>query len=63
MRAPPEDGKANAALAALVAKALGVAKSKVSVARGQTARLKTLAIEGVSEAEITAFLDRHKEQA
>jgi hypothetical protein len=61
VRAAPEDGKANAALEALIAKAFGVAKGKVSVLRGQTARMKTLEIEGASEAEIAAFLARYKE--
>ncbi|MBI3440146.1 MAG: DUF167 domain-containing protein [Proteobacteria bacterium] len=56
VRAAPEDGKANAALEALLAKALGVAKSKVKVARGATARLKAVEIEGVSDTEIAAFL-------
>jgi uncharacterized protein YggU (UPF0235/DUF167 family) len=56
VRAAPEGGKANAALEALLAKALGVAKSKVKVARGVTARLKTVEIESLSDAEITAFL-------
>jgi uncharacterized protein YggU (UPF0235/DUF167 family) len=58
VRAPPEDGKANAALEALLAKALGVAKGKVKVARGATARLKAVEIEGVSETELAAFLAR-----
>jgi uncharacterized protein YggU (UPF0235/DUF167 family) len=56
VRAAPEDGKANAALEKLIAKALGVAKSKVTVARGATARLKQLDIDGVCDAEIAAFL-------
>ena len=63
VRAAPEDGKANAALEALLAKAFGVAKSKVSVARGATARLKAVEIDGVSEAEIAAFLARTMEKA
>jgi hypothetical protein len=46
VRAVPEDGKANAALEALVAEAMGVAKSKVEVVQGQTARLKTVAVRG-----------------
>jgi uncharacterized protein len=58
VRAPPEDGKANAALTALIAKALGLAKSKVSVARGASARLKALEIAGVSEAEMAALIAR-----
>ena len=61
VRAAPEDGKANAALEALIAKALGVAKGKVSVVRGHTARLKTLEIEGATEAETAAFLTRYRQ--
>jgi uncharacterized protein YggU (UPF0235/DUF167 family) len=56
VRAAPEDGKANAALEALIAKTFGVAKSRVRVARGHKARLKTLEIEGASEAEVAAFI-------
>ena len=53
---PPEGGKANAAVCAVVAKALGVAKSSVRVVRGETARHKTLRIEGVdSDAVRAAF--------
>ena len=43
---PPEDGKANAALLALVADWLGVPKSSVSMASGQKSRLKSVAVEG-----------------
>jgi uncharacterized protein YggU (UPF0235/DUF167 family) len=46
VRAVPENGAANAALQKLVAKALGVPASAVSVAAGGTARLKTLRISG-----------------
>jgi hypothetical protein len=46
VRAVPEDGKANAALKALVATTLGVARSAVSVVQGRTARVKTLAVSG-----------------
>ena len=44
--APPEDGKANAAMIALVAKLAGVAKSSVSLQSGETSRLKQVAIAG-----------------
>ncbi len=43
---PPVEGAANAALVRLVAKTLGVAKSAVTLASGQTARIKTLEIAG-----------------
>lgn len=44
--AVPDKGKANAAVMALLAKELGVPKSAVSVTSGETARLKTLAVNG-----------------
>lgn len=44
--APPIDGKANAALVALVASSLGVTKSSVRVAAGASGRRKLLFIAG-----------------
>ena len=46
---PPESGKANAALIALLAKTLLVAKSKVTIASGETARLKQLDVSGAPD--------------
>jgi uncharacterized protein YggU (UPF0235/DUF167 family) len=46
VRAVPEKGAANTALERLVAKALDVAVSSVTVSAGGTARLKTLRIVG-----------------
>ncbi|ADB53620.1 DUF167 domain-containing protein [Conexibacter woesei] len=45
--APPVDGKANAALCRLLAKALGVAPSTVTVVRGQSARDKVVHVDAV----------------
>ncbi|MHB0950695.1 MAG: DUF167 domain-containing protein [Allorhizobium sp.] len=45
----PEKGKANQALVVLIAKALGVPKSCVSVVSGDTARQKILRIDGDPE--------------
>ena len=42
----PEGGKANAAVQKLLAKALGVAKSRLTLIRGQTARDKVFRVEG-----------------
>lgn len=42
--AAPEDGKANKAVIALLAKALGVPRSALSVAQGATARDKLIRI-------------------
>jgi uncharacterized protein (TIGR00251 family) len=47
--APPVDGKANAAVCAFVARIAGIAPSRVSVVRGQTARDKVLRVEGAEE--------------
>jgi hypothetical protein len=49
--APPVDGKANDALCRLLAKALGVAPSRVAVVKGQTARQKTVRVDGLGDAE------------
>jgi uncharacterized protein YggU (UPF0235/DUF167 family) len=58
VRAAPVEGEANAALEALVAKALGIGRSRVSVARGTTQRLKTVEIEGVDAAALEAAFGR-----
>ena len=44
LHAPPVDGKANAALVAWLADAIGIAKSHVEVIRGQTSKRKQLRI-------------------
>ena len=44
--APPVGGQANAALVKLLAKRLGVPKSRISVVRGETAREKVVRVEG-----------------
>lgn len=44
--APPDKGKANAAIIKLLAKKLGLPKSALSVRAGETSRFKTIHIEG-----------------
>ncbi len=44
--APPVDGKANAAVCALLARAAGVPKSAVTVIRGEASRDKVVRIDG-----------------
>ena len=44
--APPEDGRANAAICAMLAAELGLPKSSITVVRGTTRAEKTLRIEG-----------------
>lgn len=46
VRAAPEDGKANTALTKLLAKALGVPASAVSIRAGHKSRLKQVRVEG-----------------
>ena len=61
--APPEDGKANAAVIALLAEALRVAKSAVSVVSGATDRRKLVEIRGEPErlrAALDALLRPHE---
>jgi uncharacterized protein (TIGR00251 family) len=54
--APPEDGKANAALCKLLAKFFGTAKTKITVLSGASARLKQIEIAG-DGAALAAVLD------
>lgn len=53
---PPEDGKANQELIALLAEVLQVPKSSIELLRGATSRQKTLRILGVSEEQIRTRL-------
>ena len=56
VRAVPEDGKANDALIALVAKSLKTPSSRVRITSGATSRHKILALEG-DGAELSAKLE------
>jgi len=50
--APPVDGAANAAIARLLARALGVSPSSISVVKGHQAREKIVEVAGLGAAEI-----------
>jgi uncharacterized protein len=50
--APPQDGRANAALEALLATALGVPKSAVRVASGHSSARKRVDVDGLARDEI-----------
>ena len=52
---PPEDGKANASLLALLARELHIPKSGLTIAHGLTGRLKTVVATGDADA-LTARL-------
>jgi uncharacterized protein (TIGR00251 family) len=58
VKAPPVDGAANAALVTLLAKQVGVSKSKVTLVSGATARNKIVEIYGVSGAELKALFNQ-----
>jgi uncharacterized protein len=50
--APPVDGEANAAVIELVAKALGVPRTAVSIAAGAGSRRKTVKVRGADRARL-----------
>jgi uncharacterized protein len=54
--APPVDGAANAEVIALLAKALGVPRSRVELLSGQTSRRKRMLIHGMTDADIHVTL-------
>ena len=57
VRAAPTDGEANAALMSFLAKALDVARRTMTLAAGETARIKRIEIEG-DGAALAARLER-----
>ena len=56
--APAEDGKANQAVCALLARAFGTGRRAVAVIAGRTQPLKTVELAGVDEARAAACLER-----
>jgi uncharacterized protein YggU (UPF0235/DUF167 family) len=54
--APPVDGAANAAVARLLARALGVSPSSISVVKGLQTREKIVEVVGLGAAEIRSRL-------
>ncbi len=54
--APPERGKANAAVERVVADALGVPRDRVRVIAGHASPRKVVEIDGVEEADVRARL-------
>ena len=55
--APPDKGRANAAVVSLLAEALGVAKSRVRITRGQTSRDKVVTVESLTPEEVRGILE------
>ena len=49
LTSPPVENKANKLLVEFLAKKLSIAKSKITIVRGETSKIKTLSIEGIDE--------------
>uniref|UniRef100_B8HWP3 UPF0235 protein Cyan7425_4156 n=1 Tax=Cyanothece sp. (strain PCC 7425 / ATCC 29141) TaxID=395961 RepID=B8HWP3_CYAP4 len=56
VKAPPEKGKANAAVIALLATHLGIDQTCIEVLSGHTSAAKVLSIEGLDQTQIRAAL-------
>ena len=56
VRARPIEAEANEALVLLLAKALGLSRSSVSLARGGQSRLKMIEVEGMDSADLRTRL-------
>ncbi len=56
LTAPPVDGKANKALIDLLARRLGVSKTRIEIISGRRSRLKSLLIHGLTLEKITQLL-------
>ena len=55
--APPEGGRANAAVAELLGAALGVKRRQVQVVRGHGSRSKVVEVEGLDEDQVRRRLE------
>lgn len=58
VQAPPLEGRANAAVIDLLAKALDVPRRRLRLERGEATREKVIAVEGLEEADIRQRLER-----
>ncbi|KAF0094383.1 MAG: hypothetical protein E1N59_1914 [Puniceicoccaceae bacterium 5H] len=52
VQAPPEDGKANKQVCAVLAKALGVGKRDLAITVGEKSRTKTIEVTGITLEEV-----------
>lgn len=57
VNAPPAEGAANKAVRNLLAKRFGIAPSRTRIVRGETARDKLVALEGVSLEDATRVIE------
>jgi uncharacterized protein (TIGR00251 family) len=56
--APPEDGRANEAVLALLREELGLQRSQVELLSGQTSRNKVVLVRGVTPERLAALIGR-----
>ena len=59
VKAPPIEGRANAALLKLVAGILGIPPSSITIVRGARTRRKLLTVEGLSQHQLDGKLLRN----
>jgi uncharacterized protein (TIGR00251 family) len=57
LKAAPADGAANKELIAVIAKAAGIAKGKVTIVRGEKSRDKVLEVDGITEKALSKALE------
>ena len=55
--APPEGGRANKALVEALSRVLGIKRSQIELASGETSRQKQFLVRGISEAQLRAALE------
>ena len=60
VKAPPDKGRANEAVVALLAERLGIDTSSITVASGHTSPAKVVAIDGMDDEAIRAAFPREK---
>lgn len=60
--APPEKGRANAAVVAFLAKQLDIDKQAIEVVSGHSSPAKILQIDGLDDRELTARLDQRMQR-
>lgn len=56
LQAPPEDGKANKALIAFLAKTTGLRRNQVTIQRGETSRQKWIAFQSIGRTDLLRIL-------
>ena len=61
VNAPPEDGRANAALVEVLHEQLGLKRSRIELVSGQKSRDKRFLLRGVTRAEVMALMEKWSE--